>query len=385
MKTCENHVRFSPSGIVATIFIAMYDIVLQWGLFGPAVLIAVGMAILIGGGETLLRGASRLAVAARIPPIIVGLTIVAFITSTPELAISISAVLNETPDIAIGNVVGSNICNIALILAIAAVLSPIAVCSTLIRREIPLMIAVSVLVYVMAVFCSNMPLSSLFSGQFEGMLFPWVGGLMVGLLIAYTGWTVYEVHRHKTGNEVYTRELEEGVLPDVENPNAKIGGWKNIGINLVLIAAGLALLILGSDLMVQGSVKIARMMGVSELLIALTIVAIGTSLPELMISGMAALKGKSDLAVGNIIGTNIFNILGVLGIATLFSGGTDAGGLLVSARVLYFDIPVMILMTLFCIVICFTGRRITRGEGVFLLFCYMAYLIALCILEGGGA
>ena len=363
----------------------MYDFVLQWGLVGPALLIVVGMVILIGGGEVLLRGASRLAVAAKIPPIVVGLTIVAFTTSTPELAISLSAALKGNADIAIGNVVGSNICNIALILAIAAILSPIAVCSTLIRREIPLMIAVSCLVYLLAVLGSGMPTSSLFSGQFTGTLLPWMGGVMVCMIIVYTAWTVYEVRRHRTDNEVYAGDLEKGVLPDADNPQVNISGWKNIGINLFLIAAGLGLLILGADMMVQGSVKIARLMGVSELLIALTIVAIGTSLPELMISSMAALKGKSDIAVGNIIGTNIFNILGVLGIATLFSGGNAVGGLLVSARVLYFDIPVMILMTLFCIVICFTGRRITRGEGVFLILCYAAYVVALCVLDSDGA
>jgi cation:H+ antiporter len=216
-----------------------------------------------------------------------------------------------------------------------------------------------------------------------------MGGLMVCMIIAYTAWTVYEVRRHRTDNEVYADDLEKGVLPDTDNPQVNISGWKNIGINLCLIAVGLAFLILGADMMVQGSVKIARLMGVSELLIALTIVAIGTSLPELMISSMAAIKGKSDIAVGNIIGSNIFNILGVLGIATLFSGGNiidgnTVGGLLISARVLYFDIPVMILMTLFCIVICFTGHRITRGEGVFLLLCYAAYVVALCVLDGGG-
>ena len=365
-------------------FVTMYDVVLQWGLAGPALLIVVGMVILIGGGETLLRGASRLAVAAKIPPIVVGLTIVAFTTSTPELAISLSAALKGNADIAIGNVVGSNICNIALILAIAAILRPIAVSSTLIRREIPLMIAVSCLVFILAILGSGMPLSSLFSGSFTGTLLPWMGGLMVCMIIAYTVWTVYEVHCRRTNNEIYADDLEKGVLPDAENPQVKISGWKNIGINLCLLAAGLALLILGADMMVQGSVKIARMIGVSELLIALTIVAIGTSLPELMISSMAAIKGKADIAIGNIIGTNIFNILGVLGIAALFSGGNTVGGLLVSARVLYFDVPVMILMTLFCIVICFTGHRITRGEGVFLILCYTVYVVALCILDGGG-
>ena len=356
----------------------MYDVFFQWGLIGPALLIAVGTVILIAGGETLLRGACRLAVAVKIPPLIVGLTIVAFATATPELAITLSAALKGNADIAIGNVVGSNICNILLILALVAILSPIAISSTLIRREIPLMIAVSILVFVLAILGSNMQLSSLFSGQFEGMLLPWTGALMVGILIAYMGWTVYEVRRHRADNETYAHELKEEVLPDIDNPGAKISGWKNIGVNLFLIGFGLALLVLASDMMVHGCIEIARKMGVSELIIALTILAAGTALPELIVSGLAALKGKSDIAVGSIIGTNIINILGVLGIATLFSGGLQ-----VSARVLYFDMPIMILVSVFCIVICFTGRRVTRGEGVFLLLCYVAYLVALCILDGG--
>lgn len=361
----------------------MYDVILQWGLVGPALLIVVGMAILIGGGEVLLKGASRLAVAARIPPVIVGLTIVAFATSSPELAITLSATLKGNAEIAIGNIVGSNICNIALVLGIAAVLSPVAVCSTLIRREIPLMVAVSFLAYILAVLGSGMPLSSLFSGQFEGMFLPWAGALMFGILLVYIGWTIYEVRRHRAANEAFIQEIEAEILPDAENPDAKIGGWKNIGINLCLIAVGLALLIFSADMLVQGSVQVARMMGVSELVIGLTILAIGTSLPELMITVMAAIKGKSDIAIGNIVGSNIFNILGVWGISALFSGATVAGGLVVSARALYFDMPVMLLVAVFCIVICFTGRRITRGEGIFLLLCYAAYLVALCMLDGG--
>jgi cation:H+ antiporter len=210
-----------------------------------------------------------------------------------------------------------------------------------------------------------------------------MGGLMVAMLVAYTAWTVYEVRHHRTHNEIYAGDLEKGVLPDAENPDVKISGWKNIIANICLIVVGLAMLVFGADMMVQGCVNIARQMGVSELIIALTVMAAGTSLPELMISGMAAIKGKSDIAVGNIVGTNIFNILGVLGIATLFSGGNAVGGLPVSTRVLYFDIIVMIIMTLFCIVICFTGRRITRGEGVFLLCCYAVYVAALCVLDKG--
>ena len=362
----------------------MFDVVLQWGFIGPALLIAVGMAILVGGGETLIRGATRLAVAMKIPPVVVGLTIVAIGTGAPEVAVSLSAVLKGSADMAVGNVVGSNICNIGLILGMAAILSPIAVSSTLIRREIPLMIALSFLMYLLAVFGSKMPMSSLFTGQFEGLIFPWMGGLLLAGLAACMGWTVYELRCHKENNEVYAHELETDVLPDAEHPEVKTQGWKNMSANLGLIVIGVVLLVIGADMMVQGSVQVARLLGVSELIIGLTILAVGTSLPELIVTVLAACQGKSDIAIGNVIGSNIFNILGVLGLTALFAGGTTSGSLQVTAQALWFDIPVMILISLFCIVICFTGRRVTRGEGGFLLLCYMVYLIALCVMGGTG-
>jgi len=360
----------------------MLNAFLQWGFAGPVILIAVGMAILVVGAEILLRGASQLAVVLKIPPLIVGLTIVAFSTSAPEIALSVSAVLKGSTDFAIGIVVGSNICNIGLILGIAAILSPVAVCSSLIRREIPLMIAVAILVLPLAILGSTMPMSSLFSGQFEGVIFPWMGCLMLAMLLAYVGWTIYELRCHKENNEVYTRELEESLQPDEKHADGQKNVWKSVLANLMLIAAGVGLLVVGSELMVQGSVQVARMMGVSELFIGLTILAVGTASPELIVVIVAAVQRKSDIAIGNIIGSNIFNILGVLGIAALFSGGTAVGGLQVSAQALLFDIPVMIVISLFCIVICITGRRVTRGEGIFLLLCYAVYVAALCMMAG---
>jgi len=362
---------------------SMLDVVLQWGYIGPATLIVVGMVILVSGGEILVRGASQLAVATKIPPVIVGLTIVAFGTSAPELAVSLSAVLKGSADLAVGNVVGSNICNIGLILGIAALLSPIAVSSSLIRREIPIMVVLTFLMYLLAVFGTTTPVSELFCEQFDGgLILPWGGGLLVALLVAYMGWTIFELRYRKESNRVYAHELEENVLPDKECPEQKIGGWKHMLLYVLLIITGIILLVIGSDLMVQGSVRIAKLMGVSEFIIGLTILAVGTSLPELMVTLLAAMKRQSDIAIGNVIGSNIFNVLGVLGITALFSGGTSYGGLQVSAQALRFDMPVMILMSLFCMVICITGRRVTRGEGVFLLLCYAAYIAALCVMAG---
>ena len=360
----------------------MLDMILQWGLFGPAILIAIGMAILVGGGETLVRGASQLAVALKIPPAIVGLTIVAFGTSAPELAVSLCAVLQESADLAVGNVVGSNICNIGLILGIAALLHPIDISSSLIRREIPLMVAVTFLMYLLSVLGARMSESPLFSHQVEGLIFPWMGGVLVAILIANVGWTIYELRCRKKGNEEYVQELEKNIPPDAELADGKSNGWRSVLVHLLLVTTGVVLLVVGSDLMIQGSVQFARLMGVSELFIGLTILAVGTSLPELCVTIIAAIRGSSDIAIGNVIGSNIFNVLGVLGITALFSGHTVAGGLQVTAQALQFDMWVMIVMSLSCVVICMTDRKVTRGEGVFLLLCYTAYVAALCMMAG---
>ena len=248
----------------------MLDAILQWGFIGPAALIAVGMIVLVGGGEALIRGASQLAVALKIPPVIVGLTIVAFGTSAPELAISLSAVLKGSADLAVGNVVGSNICNIGLILGIAALLKPIAVSSTLIKREIPLMVALTVLMFILAILGATTPIVSIFTEQFEGGRFlPWMGGMLIAILCVYVGWTIYELRCQKESNEVYAKELEENILSD-----GKADTWKNIAINLGLVILGMVLLVVGSDLMVQGSVQVALLLGVSELFIGLTILAV---------------------------------------------------------------------------------------------------------------
>lgn len=361
----------------------MLDTILYWGYFGPVLLMLLGCVILIGGGESLIRGASRLAVALKIPPLIVGLTIVAFCTSSPELAVSLSAALKGSADVAVGNVVGSNICNVCLILGLAAVLKPIAVSSTLIRREIPMMIGLSLLMYFFAVSGGDAPLYSLFQGSYEGLILPWEGGLLVLALLGYIGWTVYEVLYHRRDNEEYVKELEEEVLPDADDSAEKTSGFGNVVVNVCLLIIGIGMLVAGSEMMVQGGVRVAKMLGVGELIIGLTIIAVGTSLPELVVSVLAAVRGKSDIAVGNVVGSNIFNMLGVLGPTALLSGITATGGLRVTPQAMQFDIPVMILVSIFCIAICVTGRRVSRGEGVFLLLGYAAYLLMLCLSETG--
>lgn len=356
----------------------MYDLFLQWGLVGRMTLVVGGMILLIAGGESLIRGASRLAVALRIPPLIVGLTVVAFCTSAPELAVSLNAALNGKADIAVGNVVGSNICNICLILGLAAALRPIVVSSSLIRREIPLMIGISILVYGFAASGGDGALYSIFEGTYEGRIFRWEGAWFVLILILYTFWTIREIRSHRNRNERYVEEIETDVIPAENDRHDKISGPGNFILNACYLIVGIGMLVAGSDMLVQGASSLARSFGVSELTIGLTVLAVGTSLPELVVSVLAALRGKSDIAVGNVVGSNIFNILGVLGSTAIIAGGLD-----VSAKALQFDIPVMILVSVFCIVICITGRKISRTEGVFLLLCYVVYVAFLGVSDVG--
>ncbi|MGL4595596.1 MAG: calcium/sodium antiporter [Thermoguttaceae bacterium] len=357
------------------------------GLLGTLTLLVSGMTILIAGGEIMLRGASRLALALRIPPLIVGLTIVAICTSAPELALSISAALRGSADIAVGNVVGSNICNICLLLGLIAVLKPIQVSSVLVKREIPLMIAVMVFLYFFVVTGSipNNVETTLFGwsipndiiGGKGGSLSILHGAILTGCMVIYLAWTVYELHRNKKVNENYIAGIEDGLSQNKVEDTTSNMSFGKIASLLGLIVLGLVLLVVGSNMLVFGGVDIAHRLGVSELVIGLTMLSIGTSLPELVICILAAAQGKPDIAVGNAIGSNLFNTLGVLGPTAMVSGIYSHQSLPVSPQVTLFDMPVMIVVSIFCLVICITGHRVSRGEGFFLLGCYGAYLTLL--------
>lgn len=308
------------------------------------VLFAAGLGLLLGGGECLVRGASRLAAAAGISPLVIGLTVVAFGTSSPEMAVSTVSALsgNGGADIAVGNIVGSNIFNILFILGISAMVAPLAVSAQLVKWDVPIMIGVSVLFLILA---SNGRID-----RIDGIL------LFAGI-IAYTAFTVWK-----------GRKENSAALPG-EQTIAHSGSGRALLVNLLFIAAGLALLVIGSKWMVDGAVQMAKSLGVSELVISLTIVAVGTSLPELATSVLATFKGERDIAVGNVIGSNLFNILCVAG----FSGAVVPGGVLVSSAALAFDIPVMIAVAAACLPIFFSGFRIDRLEGFLFLGCYIAY------------
>lgn len=303
-----------------------------------------GFALLTAGAESLVRGASRLAIALGLSPLIVGLTVVAFGTSAPEMITSVVATFNGQADIAVGNVVGSNIFNVLFILGLSALVTPLAVAQKLVRIDVPVMIGVSILAAVMA---------------WDGSIGRVDGALLFAGIIAYTFFGVRQARRE-------TAEVK------AEYDEAFGDGGEGAGStfrNIAFVAAGLALLALGSRWLVLGAVDIARALGVSELVIGLTIVAGGTSLPEVATSVMASIRGERDIAVGNVVGSNIFNILAVLGLAGLFA----PDGVAVAPAVLRFDIPVMIAVAAACLPVFFTGHGVSRWEGGVFLAYYAAY------------
>lgn len=313
-------------------------------------LFVVGLAFLIIGAEALVRGGSRLAAVLGISPLVVGLTVVAFGTSSPELAVSLKSALSGQTSIAVGNVVGSNIFNVLFILGLSALIVPLVVSQQLVRLDVPLMIVLSGIVLIIS-------LDESFS-RADGLM-------LVAGLVMYVWFLIYQSRRESAEvREEYANEF------GAERYAKRIWG-KNIG----LVLGGLVLLVLGSRWLVDSAVSFAQYLGVSELVVGLTIVAAGTSLPEVVTSVIAAIRGERDIAVGNIVGSNIFNIMGVLGLASIVA----PTGIDISAAVIGFDIPVMIVVALVCLPIFFTGGVISRQEGVLLLGYYVAYTLYLVL------
>jgi cation:H+ antiporter len=309
-----------------------------------------GLLFLIIGAEALVRGASRLAAVLGISPLVIGLTVVAFGTSSPELAVSVKSALTGQASIALGNIIGSNIFNVLFILGMSALIVPLVVSQQLVRLDVPLMIALSFLVLLLAL---------------DGSFGPVDGTLLVAGLVTYI-WVLIRLSRKETAS------ARRGPVEEAANANPEGAGWIR---NITFVIIGLALLVLGSRWLVDGAVSFARHLGVSELIVGLTIVAAGTSLPEVVTSIIAALRGERDIAVGNVVGSNIFNILAVLGITSIVA----PEGIPVSSAVIGFDLPVMIAVALACLPIFFTGGTISRKEGVLLLAYYLAYTAYLIL------
>ncbi|NQW04802.1 MAG: calcium/sodium antiporter [Acidobacteria bacterium] len=318
--------------------------------------LALGLAFLVGGAELLVRGASRLAFRFGISPLVVGLTVVAFGTSAPELAVSIQAGLAGQSALAIGNIVGSNIFNVLVVLGLSALITPLAVRQQLIRLDVPLLCGLSVTFWLMAL---------------DGRIGMVEGLLLVGGVIAYTVWAIREGRREAKGvQDEYAREF---------GAPARAHWTGRLPVQLGLVAAGLALLVLGAQWLVDGAVLIARGLNVSEVVIGLTIVAAGTSLPELVTSAVAAFHGERDIAVGNVIGSCLFNILAVAGFASLVT----SGGLIVSDTLIRFDLLVMVAVALACLPIFSTGQTISRWEGGTFVLYYGAYVTYLVLSATG--
>ncbi|WP_102108198.1 calcium/sodium antiporter [Oceaniglobus roseus] len=302
-------------------------------------LILLGFAGLVAGGELLVRGAVSVALRSGLSPLVIGLTLVGFGTSMPELFTSVQAALDGSPGIAVGNVVGSNICNILLILGVAGLMAPVLINAREFRRDGAVLAAATALALGV----------TLWGGIGRG-----VGAAFVLLLALY----VWRALRD-------SRNLPEATADIPEAPA------HTMPVSLLLFAAGLGLILLGARLLVGGAIGIADSLGVSEAIIGLTVVAVGTSLPELVTTVMAALKGRSDIAFGNIVGSNIFNVLGILGVTALVKP------LEVPRQIALFDIWAMCGATLLLILFARFGARLGRGRGALLLGGYVGYLAVL--------
>ena len=315
-----------------------------------------GLALLVAGAEGLVQGASQIATGVGISPLVVGLTVVALGTSAPELAISVGSSLAGRTELALGNVVGSNIFNVLFTLGLTALIAPIAVSSQLVRLDVPLGIGAAVGTLLLALDGTI--------GRIDGIV-------LLGTIVVYTTMLIVTPQGDA--------EAASGASTGGEGANASYFGTPSTpvqwAINVGLVVGGLALLVLGARWIVTGAVDIAQRFGVSELIIGLTIVAGGTSLPELATSVLAGIRGRREIAVGNVVGSNLFNLLAVLGCSALVA----PGGVPVSESVLWFDLPVMIATAVACLPIFVTGHVIARWEGALFLGYYGAYTIYLLL------
>jgi cation:H+ antiporter len=319
-------------------------------------LLAGGLALLVLGGEFLVRGAVSLARRLGVSPLVIGLTLVGFGTSTPELVTSVQASFAGSPGIAVGNIVGSNIANLLLILGLSALIAPIAVSSSALKRDGAVMLAVAVL---FAVVAWALPLGH------------WVGA---GFLVLLVGYVVHAWRQERAGAiEGHTAAFDKAeAVEQVDHalrPAETARGALLTAIGFAV--AGLVLVVFGGRFLVGGAIALATSLGVSQTMIGLTIVAVGTSTPELVTSVVAALRGQSDVALGNVFGSNIYNILGIGGATALIAPTT------VPPEIVRFDNPVMLAVSASAVLMAWTGRRIGRHEGAVLVAGYVVYVWAL--------
>lgn len=311
----------------------------------PWLELAIGLGLLIAGAEVLIRGGAALALRLGLSALVVGLTVMAYGTSSPELVVSIQAATSDKSAISLGNVIGSNICNVLLILGFASLITPVSANTQVVRREVPIMIAATFMIAAMLL---------------DGELGRVDGAILVTTVVVYTVLTIRDSRRVAAQN------------PQPESDDAKSLG---LGLATLYVLAGLGVLIVGSQLFVEGAVELASGWGVSEAVIGLTIVAIGTSLPELATSAVAAIKGDADVAVGNVVGSNIFNILGILGTAAVVQP-------MPTGDISHVDLGVMIAVAVLFYPLIRLRGKVGRIEGATMLLCYAAYTIWLVNQQG---
>jgi cation:H+ antiporter len=327
----------------------------------PSILaILAGLVLLVAGGEVLVRGASNIAAAIGMSPLVVGLTVVSFATSAPEFAVTMKSVAAGSPGLAVGNVVGSNIANILLVLGIAAIITPLAVKSRVVRFDVPVMIGLSLIVTVMA---------------FNGVIARWQGAILVVLLAVYVIWTVRIGRSDPEGEK---EKLDPDWIDGELRPEPVAErSTRNMLASVVMVAVGIGALVLGASVLVSGATTIASALGLSDLVIGLTIVAVGTSLPELATSIVAALRGERDLAVGNAVGSNIFNLGAVLGFAAILS----PDGIVIPEGAQNLDFLLMTGVAILLLPVVYTGYAVGRWEGILFVSYYVAYTTYLLLMS----
>lgn len=310
-----------------------------------------GLLLLVAGGEALVRGSSNIALGAGLSPLVVGLTVVSFATSAPEFAVTMDAVLADLPGLAVGDVVGSNIANILLVLGLTAVVAPVFAHHQLVRFDVPVLVGISVLATGLA---------------FSGTLQRWNGALLFTCLIGY----VMAALRYRGPPPSPADEPSLGPLNLNNWPRSRL-----MGVSVVMVVAGVGALVAGAALLVDGAESVASALGLSDVIIGVTVVAVGTSLPELATSMVAALRGESDIAVGNVVGSSIFNLGGVLGLATVLS----PDGIAIPRGAANFDFFIMTAVAVLLLPVAYTRSRISRGEGIVFLLLYAAFIAYLLL------
>jgi len=309
-------------------------------------MVAGGLVLLLIGGDILVRGAVTLAQRLSVPPLVIGLTVVAFGTSSPELVVSLDAVLSGSPQIAIGNVVGSNIANILLVLGLPAIIFPIACDVEAIRRDGGIMFAVTVGFVALCL---------------SGQILDWQGAIMTSLLVGYLTWSYF------SGREA-NEATAEAIVDEIEGIAARP---HSVWLSFAFIFVGIAGLVVGGDLLINGAMDMALAAGVSEATIGLSLVALGTSLPELATSLVAAMRRHGDVAIGNVIGSNLFNILGIMGITSMVSE------IPISGQITDYDVWIMLSAAILVTPFVLLGRPISRRYGAFLTAAYLIYMLSL--------